>query len=192
MKRLLVALLAVGVLAGLGFVFLGPSSREPVQRVEAPEPKPAKTAPVPTESVRAEAEPAKPSPKPLSRGPVIPGSDEAKARPYALRLNEEAPSLSGLEVETLGAADRERLKVPDEYGNGVLIQNLHPDAPAAVAGLRKGDVIVRAMRENVDEPGDLTRVVNTRDHSVVIAVRNGEYMQLVLQPPFVPEPKAQN
>lgn len=143
------------------------------------------------EGVSVGGEPAAPpAPEPNPRDPAP--LDPDRPRPHRLEVPEEAPSLAGLEVESLGAADREKLGVPDDYGTGVRITRVHPDAPAAEAGLRAGDVIVRAMREDVNEPADLTRAVGRRDHSVLIAVRNGQMMQLVVQPPYRPEPAGSN
>ncbi len=93
----------------------------------------------------------------------------------------EALALSGVEVEAV--SDPSAVPDPGRFGRGVVLLRIHPDAPAAEAGLRPGDIIVRAMRENVDGPQDLTRVVGDREQTVLIAVRDGEYMELVLHRP---------
>jgi S1-C subfamily serine protease len=126
------------------------------------------------------------SPKDAETSVEVTREDEAERAPspWEMEVTESAPALSGLELSAVGAADRDRLEVPDEYGSGVVIEDIHPDAPAAEAGLRPGDVIVRAMRDDVDSVDDLSRVVGQRGHTVLIAVRNGEYMELVIQKPY--------
>jgi C-terminal processing protease CtpA/Prc len=44
-------------------------------------------------------------------------------------------------------------------GNGVFVINVEMGTPAGEAGLKSGDVILRAGRESIDNPGELLRVM---------------------------------
>mgnify|MGYP006289699627 CR=1 FL=1 len=187
MKRALVVVVLVGVAVGLGWWALRPEGPAPT-----PGSEPSATAGPPSGStsgprrsvLEGVSVPARPGDAPTRPEEARSAKPRRPGR-FALRVG-EVPALAGLEVETVGAGDREALKVPDDYGRGVVVTRIHPDAPAAEAGLLEGDVIVRAMRENVDAPTDLERVVGQRDHTLLMASRDGELMQLVIQPPFDP------
>jgi membrane-associated protease RseP (regulator of RpoE activity) len=187
MRRALAWALGAAVVAGLGLLLL-PSEPEADREARAERP-----AGEPRPEDAAETRPARrsvlekvASPKDAETSVEVTREDEAERAPspWEMEVTESAPALSGLELSAVGAADRDRLEVPDEYGSGVVIEDIHPDAPAAEAGLRPGDVIVRAMRDDVDSVDDLSRVVGQRGHTVLIAVRNGEYMELVIQKPY--------
>lgn len=47
-------------------------------------------------------------------------------------------------------------------GKGVLVTSVTDDGPAAKAGVRAGDVITTIEGEEVDSPGDLSRVINRK------------------------------
>jgi serine protease Do len=53
-------------------------------------------------------------------------------------------------------------------GNGVFVINVETGTPAGEAGLKSGDVILKADRELIDNPGELLRIMRA---SVENAVR---------------------
>ncbi len=63
----------------------------------------------------------------------------------------------GVSIEEVRAEDVTRLKLPAE--NGARVTRVEPDSPAAKAGLREDDVIVRFGGEAVRSTGSLTRLV---------------------------------
>jgi serine protease Do len=63
----------------------------------------------------------------------------------------------GVTIEEVAAADVARLKLPAE--TGARVTRVEPDSPAARAGLREDDVIVRFGGEAVRSTGSLTRLV---------------------------------
>ena len=74
----------------------------------------------------------------------------------------------GVSFQPLTAGLREAFSVPDEIG--VLIADVHPDSPAASAGLRPGDVIVKMGRRTIHDPSDVHRVVDYFEPGEPIAV----------------------
>jgi membrane-associated protease RseP (regulator of RpoE activity) len=52
-------------------------------------------------------------------------------------------------------------------GKGVLVTSVTDDGPAAKAGVRAGDVITAIEGEEVDSPGDLSRVINRKKEGEV-------------------------
>jgi serine protease Do len=69
-------------------------------------------------------------------------------------------------------------------GNGLLVRSVDPNSPAAVAGMRAGDVVVRANAVIIAGTGDWTRLVREnkgRPLSVVV-VRDKQEQTLVLVP----------
>ena len=69
--------------------------------------------------------------------------------------------------------------------DGVLVAGVEPESPAAAAGLRAGDVILRAGDETVREPGELARVVGAwpNDERLPLVVsRRGDERKLEVEP----------
>lgn len=129
-----------------------------------------------------------PEAKPETKAPAE--ADPHKSKPhyatYAPPGDDMNPA-AGLSFETLSDADRERLKVPKGYGRGLRITDIHPDAPAAEAGLEIDDVIVRAERVNID--GDvetLREATGSVLHPRILISRHGTLIPVVLDPPYRP------
>jgi membrane-associated protease RseP (regulator of RpoE activity) len=52
-------------------------------------------------------------------------------------------------------------------GKGVLVTSVSDDGPAAKAGVKAGDVITAVDGEEVDSPGDISRVINHKKEGEV-------------------------
>jgi thiol-disulfide isomerase/thioredoxin len=109
--------------------------------------------------------PVAPAPEaPASRG-ESPSSDEPeKLRfpPHAVQAVPDGPGWLGVELELRGPAEA-----------GVLVKDILPSSPAAVAGIAPGDVILSVDGEQVLRPPDVVRIVSSH--------RPGERVALVLE-----------
>jgi serine protease Do len=63
----------------------------------------------------------------------------------------------GVSLEDVGPDDVSRLKLEAE--RGVIVADVKPDAPAAKAGMKEGDVIVRFQGDTVQSAAQLARLV---------------------------------
>jgi S1-C subfamily serine protease len=79
----------------------------------------------------------------------------------------------GVNLSDLGREDRTRLKIFD--ARGALVKDVQPDTPAATAGLKTDDVIVRFDGETVRSAAQLSRLVRETPggQSVTIEVSRG-------------------
>ena len=65
-------------------------------------------------------------------------------------------------------------------GKGVLVTSVTDDGPAAKAGVRAGDVITAIEGEEVDSPGDLSRVINrNKDGDVTLTIIRNKSQQTI-------------
>lgn len=65
-------------------------------------------------------------------------------------------------------------------GKGVLVTSVTDDGPAAKAGVRAGDVITAIEGEEVDSPGDLSRVINRKkDGEVTLTIIRNKSQQTI-------------
>jgi len=69
-------------------------------------------------------------------------------------------------------------------GKGVLVTSVTDDGPAAKAGVRAGDVITAIEGEEVDSPGDLSRVINRKKEGDVMLtiIRNKSQQTIRVTP----------
>ena len=83
----------------------------------------------------------------------------------------------GVNLSELGRDDRTRLKLSDE--RGALVEEVQPDTPAAKAGLKADDVIVRFDGEAVRSAAQLSRLVRETPagRPVTIEVSRGGAIQ---------------
>jgi membrane-associated protease RseP (regulator of RpoE activity) len=93
------------------------------------------------------------------------------------------PTVSGASVETLGAQLAEYFGAKD--GKGVLVKEVRHDSAAAKAGLRAGDVIVKAGGQAVASRGDWERVTRqNRGKAVGVEILRDKHLQkLSITPP---------
>lgn len=161
-----------------------PSERQrPSSAIEAKAETPKGRADAPKAAQKSTPE-AKPEETPPAE--VAPPKSKPRYATYAPPGDDMNPA-AGLSFETLSDADRERLKVPKGYGRGLRITDIHPDAPAAEAGLEIDDVIVRAERVNID--GDvetLREATGSVLHPRILISRHGTLIPVVLDPPYRP------
>jgi len=85
----------------------------------------------------------------------------------------------GVQLQTLDPEMTKTLQLPDDQG--VLVDDVVEDSPAAAAGLKHGDVIIAFQGNPVREVKDLTKAVrkaNPGDEVAVTVLRDGERQDL--------------
>lgn len=114
--------------------------------------------PVPTPgSERGEAGP---NTRVMMRRPMV------EINPLATPTGVPSIVIEGALMTQLNEDMREALSVK---GNGVFVLNVRSDSPAGEAGLKGGDVILKADRQFVANPGELLRIM--RANAEIAAVR---------------------
>ncbi|MDD5657882.1 MAG: trypsin-like peptidase domain-containing protein [Elusimicrobia bacterium] len=97
----------------------------------------------------------------------------AQAAAPAPAPNEDSPAWVGVEFQLMNDVLAEQLKVP--FDRGILVSQVFPNSPAAMAGLERGDVIYRVDGRRINDetqlrlfladkkPGDVVNLVVFRD-----------------------------
>ena len=99
-----------------------------------------------------------------------PGAAPFPAVTVPLVFGAGSPSIAvaGAELTQLNDGLREILKFT---GDGVFVINVAVGTPAGAAGLKSGDVIIRAEREIVRHPGELIRIMrNVHENALMLHV----------------------
>ncbi len=125
---------------------------------------------------------------PLAGGMFLRRGDELRAQGEEMRhkgdelrrhleeLRREHPGGGGVYSLAFGAGRRIGVstsalgkQLADFFGvsNGVLINSVEENSPAAKAGLRAGDVVTEAEGEPLKESGDLSRLINRKEEGEV-------------------------
>jgi len=93
--------------------------------------------------------------------------DDSEGPVRAFQLMDGGPHL-GVSLTDVASEDRTRLKLADE--RGALVTKVHADTPAAKAGLKADDVIVRFDGEAVRSAAHLTRLVRETPGGRTVAI----------------------
>ena len=104
-------------------------------------------------------------------------------------VDPDATALVGLGLKPMDDGLREKLKIPEssQIGEGVVVDRIHPDSPAAEIFMKKNDVIVRADNKKVNSIEELEKLVGSRDATLLTVSRNGVLVQMVIKKPFRPK-----
>jgi serine protease Do len=92
-------------------------------------------------------------------------------------------ALKGLEVQSLTPDIRQQINLPSDV-QGVVVSNIDPNSPAAVAGIQQGDVIEEINHKPVHNMDEYQAAASSiGDQPVLLLVyRNGMTVYLVVQP----------
>ncbi|MGH9325725.1 MAG: Do family serine endopeptidase [Terriglobia bacterium] len=109
-------------------------------------------------------------------------------RPTNLSLSgntSHAPStgaLAGITVQNLTQSIRQQLGLPSD-AHGVVITNLDPNSPAAMAGLGQGDVIMSINRQPVHTVSDFNHLASqARGQTLLRVFHQGQPLYVVISP----------
>ncbi|MBS0197085.1 MAG: PDZ domain-containing protein [Planctomycetes bacterium] len=108
----------------------------------------------------------------MPRAPIAPAPPEPPDAPDAMMTEPEPPPVM------LGL-----LMNDNEEDDGIVVEEIFPDLPAAKAGLQKGDVILKIDGHQVDEPKDLREILLKKkggDKVDVVIKRGGGEKTLTL------------
>jgi serine protease Do len=88
--------------------------------------------------------------------------------PFAFGTGTPSIAIAGAELTRLNDDLRDLVRVK---GNGLFVVNVTIGSPAREAGLKSGDVIIRANREAVQNPGQLIRMITSAvDNKLVLEI----------------------
>jgi serine protease Do len=94
------------------------------------------------------------------------GSEEAE-------IDEDEGALGGLTLGTLNQTNRQKYRIDDSVGSGVVVTEISRGSPAARAGFRPGDVIREMNRKPVTTPSEFTSRYKNAKGSVAILIQRG-------------------
>ncbi len=104
----------------------------------------------------------------IELGKLDEGQQLAEAEPGP---GEEGPSALGMRVQALTPELAEQLGAED--ATGVVASEVEPSSPAAVAGLRRGDIILEVNQQPVGSVAEF-RAAMARQEKVLLLVRRGD------------------
>ena len=128
---------------------------------------------------------ALPSDEASASGSIAPASGAAPASHYSksfLGALLMTPTYTGVLLERMGPQLASFFGVPN--GTGLLVRNVENNSPAAMAGIRAGDIVLRANSQNVASMNEWAKTIKEakgRPVSVVI-FRDRQERTLVLTP----------
>ena len=94
----------------------------------------------------------------------VPVSPNVSMAPLVFGTGPTSIGVAGAELTQLNDGLRELANI---RGNGIFVINVPPGSLAGAAGLRSGDVIIRAEKQLVETPGQLIRVMLDATESAV-------------------------
>lgn len=124
---------------------------------------------------------------------VVHDDDDHDEKEIKVEVNVSAPSLwLGIGLKPIEGDLAKYLGSDD----GILVDSVYPDSPAAKAKIQEGDIILSAGGSELGKPSDLLEVMtdlNEEDPTVALAVmRKGEKMEIAVKAAARPEMKEMN
>lgn len=124
-------------------------------------------------------------------GGTVAQADEPSADPELLVALDEAQSDAavqlgdywlGVAVEPVTPAMRSQLGLPDEQG--LMVENVQPNSPAAKAGIQNYDVLVKGNDKPLKHPRELVQLINQVKEGklTVDLVRGGKHQTMSVTP----------
>lgn len=100
--------------------------------------------------------------------------------PFAFGTGVPSIAIAGAELTRLNDGLRELAKVK---GSGLFVINVVLGTPAEAAGLKSGDVIVRAAQEALTNPGQLIRLMEAAENNALVlqVLRRQKHQNLTLK-----------
>jgi serine protease Do len=91
-------------------------------------------------------------------------------------------ALGGLTVGALNSANRDTFDISERLNAGVVITKIQPDSPAAIAGLKPGDVLLEINRNPIKTVQDFSGLYRGSKGDILLLVyRGGSAFYLVLE-----------
>jgi serine protease Do len=98
------------------------------------------------------------------------------------KLDAKTDDVIGMRVEPLSSELRQKLEVPSQVENGVVITGLSPNSAGARAGLRPGDVLVKMNKQLLNTADDVVRIYkNTKGALATLVWRRGAMTYVVIK-----------
>ncbi len=104
-----------------------------------------------------------------------------QAARLSARIRPREGALGGMEVGALSEEARRAYRIPRRIRDGVVVKKVTPFTPAAMSGLRRGDVIMQVNRRDVRSVKEFLDLYKKARHNVVLLVsRRGSTFYLVI------------
>jgi serine protease Do len=98
------------------------------------------------------------------------------------KLDAKTDDVIGMRVEPLSSELRQKLEVPSQVENGVVITGLSPNSAGARAGLRPGDILVKMNKQPLSTSDDVVRIYkNTKGALATLVWRRGAMTYVVIK-----------
>ena len=111
----------------------------------------------------------------------MPGKSPEQGSDMTGGSSKAAPEL-GLQMQPLTPEWKNKLQVPAEVTQGVVITDLNPSSDAARAGMRPGDVVLEINRQRVATTADLQRLwQGSKGNILALVLRKGTTNYLVIK-----------
>jgi predicted metalloprotease with PDZ domain len=93
-----------------------------------------------------------------------------------------SPAYTGAMLEKMSAQLADYFGVSD--GTGLLVRSVEPDSPAALAGMRAGDVVIRANQRTVASTADWSKAIkDSHGHPLAVVVLRDKKEQILTLTP---------
>ena len=80
------------------------------------------------------------------------------------------------------------IRIPNNISEGIIIVDISPNSPADLAGVHRGDIIVKANNKNVFRNIELLNILRDSPDITLTILRGDTELTLKVKPEFVSKP----